>query len=245
MSIDHRSLHRLILGLVGLAWFLMTAPPAAAEWFADLYGGAAGTERSDVTLVVNPPSGPANHTFHNVKWDISATVGGRAGYWFERFPWYGIGLDVFHFNADIPTQTVSLTIPGATVPATLQEIDFSITAIAFDVIRLRLPLRVSPEFPKGQLQPYLTVGPALFLTRATNKTNAELTTQTATDTSLGVKVGAGASWQLFEHVAVFGEYRFTHFRAEPVLNSALSSLRVPLQSDLNTHHLLAGISWRF
>src|SRR5437016_3924801 len=75
--------------------------------------------------------------------------------------------------------------------------------------------------------------------------NAELTTQTATDTSLGVKVGAGASWQLFEHVAVFGEYRFTHFRAEPVLNSALSSLRVPLQSDLNTHHLLAGISWRF
>ena len=198
-----------------------------------------------MTLVVNPPSGPATHTFHDVKWDSSPTVGGRVGYWFEKVPWYGIGLDVFHFNADIPTQTVSATIRGATAQATLQAIDFSITAIAFDVIRLRLPLRVSPEFPKGQLQPYMTVGPALFLTRATNTTNAELSTQAATDTSLGVKVGAGASWQLFEHVAVFGEYRFTHVHTEPVFNSALSSRQIPLQSDLNTHHLLGGVSFRF
>src|SRR2546426_2842890 len=95
MSIDHRSFHRLILGLVGLAWFLMTAPPAAAEWFADLYGGAAGTERSDVTLVVNPPSGPANHTFHNVKWDISATVGGRAAIGLRGFRGTALGWTCF------------------------------------------------------------------------------------------------------------------------------------------------------
>ncbi len=229
-----------------LAFGMPTAvAPASAEWFADLYGGTAYTTRSDVTLVVRSPGAPADHTFQNVKWDSSLVGGGRAGYWFETVPWFGIGLDVFHFNSDISRQTVSLTIPGATVPAVLQPIDFSVTVIAFDIVRLRLPLMTSPEFPKGQLQPYMTVGPALFLSRVKNISNSELSTRAATDTSPGVKVGAGASWQFLKNVAVFGEYRFTHVRAEPILNSGLSSLRIPLQTDLNTHHLLAGISWRF
>jgi hypothetical protein len=226
-------------------WRLVTASSVSAEWFVDLYGGAAYTARSDVTLIVRPPSGPADHTFHNVKWDNSLSFGGRAGYWFETVPWFGVGLDAFHFNSDIPRQTVPATILGATAPTTLRAIDFSITGIAFDVIRLRWPFLPNPEFPKGQLQPYVTVGPALFLTRAKNTTNSELSTQTATDTSLGVKAGAGLSWQLLKCVAVFGEYRFAHFRAEPVFNSASSSLRVPLQTDLNTHHLLGGVSFRF
>lgn len=233
------------LCLLAAAGLLARASPAAAEWFADLYGGAAYTAPSDVTLVVRPPSGPADHTFHDVKWDSSATVGGRVGYWFETAPWFGIGLDVFYFRSDLPTQTVPTTILGATAPVTLRAIDFSITAIAFDIVRLRLPLQVSPEFPKGRLQPYVAAGPALFRTRAKNTTNTELSTQPATDSSWGVKVGAGLSWELVKNVAIFGEYRFTHVRVEPVLNSALSSLRVPLQTDLNTHHLVGGVSFRF
>ena len=236
--------------LVGLcfgvsAGLMARASPVSAEWFADLYVGAAYTPRSDVTLVVRPPSGPADHTFHDVKWDNSVVYGGRFGYWFETTPWFGVGLDVFHFNSDIPSQTVSATIRGATAPATLQTIDFSVIALAFDVVRLRLPLLVSSEHPKGRLQPYATAGPALFGTRAKNTTNAELSTVTATDSSTGIKLGAGLSWQLAKQVAAFGEYRFTHFRAEPVFNSALSSLRVPLQTDLNTHHLIGGVSFQF
>ena len=227
------------------AGLLAVATPVSAEWHADLYGGVAYTPPSDITLVVNPPSGSADHTFHNVKWNSSAAFGGRAGYWFDATPWYGIGLDVFRFNADIPTQTVDTTIQGVTAPATLQEIDISITVIAIDLVRLRYALLVSREYPRGRLQPYVTAGPALFKIRATNKGNGELSTRPATDSSIGYKVGGGLSWQLSKDAAIFGEYRYTHVHAEPVFDSAFSSLRVPMRFELNTHHLIAGVSFRF
>jgi len=221
------------------------ATPVSAEWFADLYGGVAYTPPSDVTLVVRPPGMEADHTFHDLKWDPSGVLGARAGYWFDALPWYGIGLDAFGFNANLPTQIVDTTISGVTEPATLQKIDFAIAAIAFDVVRLRYPFLASPEYPNGRLQPYVTAGPALFKVRVTNKGNPELTNRSATDSSMGYKAGGGLSWQLTRDTAIFGEYRYTHFHAEPVLEGAITGLRVPMQFDLNTHHLITGVSFRF
>jgi len=219
--------------------------PVSAEWFADLYAGAAHTPRSDVTLVINTPSGRADHTFHDLKWNNSEVLGARAGYWFGAVPWYGIGLDAFHFNANLPAQTISTTIGSATAPATLQAIDFSITVIALDVVRLRYPFLISTEYPQGRLRPYVTAGPALFKTRVTNRGNGELSTRSVNDSSWGYKVGAGLSWQLTGAAAIFGEYRFTHVRADPVLDGTITGARVPMPFDLDTHHLLAGVSFSF
>jgi opacity protein-like surface antigen len=220
---------------------LGAATPAHAEWFVDLYAGAAYTPRSDLVLVVGSPGGPADHTFHDVKWDKSTLYGGRAGYWLEAAPWYGIGLDVFRYRADVPTQTVETTISGVTAPATLQAIDFSVAAIAFDVVRLRYPLRAGAE----GLEPYVTAGPALFKVRVTNRANGELTTRPASDSVMGYKLAAGVSWQIVKGGAVFGEYRYTHFRAEPVLQGTITGAGVPMRFDLDTHHLAAGVSFSF
>jgi opacity protein-like surface antigen len=231
--------------LAGLVLLFAAATPASAEWFADVYGGVSHTPRSDLTFVIRPGGRPSDHTFRDVKWDPSAVFGARAGYWLEAAPWYGIGLDVFRFNANIPTQTENSTIVGASGPATLGAIDIAVTAIALDLVRLRYPLMASAEYSKGRLQPYVTAGPALFRIKATNKANGELSTQPGADSATGYKLGAGLSWQLTRAAAIFGEYRYTHVRAEPVVDSALSSLRVPLQFDLNTHHLVAGASFSF
>jgi opacity protein-like surface antigen len=239
----HSSSLRLILYCLVPTGLLATATPVSAEWFADLYGGGAYTVRSDLTLVIGSPSGPADHVFHEVKWNRSAVLGARAGYWFA--PRFGIGLDIFHFNANIPAQTVQTTIQGATAPATLQAMEFSTTAFAFDVLRFRYPLEVNAEFPGGRLQPYAALGPALFRTRVRNTGNSELTTARVTDTALGYKAGAGLSWQLTKRAALFGEYRYTHFRAEPVLRGTITSARVPMRSDIDTHHLLGGVSFSF
>jgi hypothetical protein len=40
--------------------FMVVATPAFAERYADIYGGAAYTPQSDITLVVGSPSGPAD-----------------------------------------------------------------------------------------------------------------------------------------------------------------------------------------
>lgn len=117
-------------------------------------------------------------------------------------------------------QTVPITVVGINTTAQLHAIDFSITAIAFDIVRLRWPLLTSAEFPKGQLQPHFTVGPALFLTQTKDTSNFTPGNQSVTDTTVGVKVGAGVAWELLQHLALFGEYRFTHFSPQPPLFNA-------------------------
>jgi opacity protein-like surface antigen len=224
---------RLAAGLLLLA----IATSGRAEWFADLYGGAAYTPRSDIVLVIGSPTGPADHTFHSVKWNNSPTLGARAGYWFEAAPWYGVGLDVFRFSADVPTQMVDTTISGVSAPATLRAIDFDVTALALDLVRLR--------YPMGRFEPQLTAGPALFRVRATNRENGEMTTTPAVDSTWGYKLGAGLAWRMTKALALFGEYRFTHVHSEPVLEGTITNARVPMKFDLDTHHLVAGASLRW
>jgi opacity protein-like surface antigen len=228
----------LVLG----ALLYATALPARAEWDLALYAGAAGTPNSDVTMLIGSASGPADHTFHDVKWDPSAEFGLRGGYWWG---WYGVGLDVFRFDADIPTQSVNVTIQGSTLPVSLQAIDVAVTAIALDLVRLRYGAFVSEGNPNGLLRPYLTAGPTFFKTTVTNRGNGELTTKTATDTSVGYKLAAGLAWQALPTTALFAEYRYTHFRTEPNLQGTITGASVPVRFDLNTHHLVAGVSVSF
>jgi opacity protein-like surface antigen len=221
------------------------AGSARAEWFADVYGGSAYTPRSDIVLVVGSATGPADHTFHDVKWDSSGTYGARAGYWLESAPWYGVGLDVFRYDADVPTQTVDTTISGVTAPATLRQIDFAVTGVGFDLVRLRYPLFASAQFPGGRFEPYVTAGPALFRVTVTNRGNGELTNAPASDTVTGYKVAGGLSWRLTKEFGLFAELRHTHFHAEPKLQGTITGATVPTKFDLDTWHLLVGGSFRF
>jgi opacity protein-like surface antigen len=102
---------------------------------------------------------------------------------------------------------------------------------------LRRPVWASAAFPHGQLQPYLTAGPAL------------LYTEVDPDVELGVKVGVGLAWQFHQHFALFGEYRFTHFSPEVDTGGldvgGVETGDLDVEADLNTHYFLAGISFRF
>ena len=215
------------VGVIGgvVFWLPLSAPPASAQWFADLYLGGAYTRKSDVT--VKSPAGDT--TFRGVGFNTSAAYGGRIGYWFESLRLVGLSLDVSHFRPD-------------TVPSSLKRLDLYMTPISFDLM-LRWPLLTTEEFPQGRLQPYLAVGPAVALAEAKDTTNFTLANQYETDFPVGVKAGLGLAWQLYQHVALFVEYRFTHFRPEFTFRSPPGHAR--LEVDLNTHSPVAGISLRF
>ena len=223
--------------LCKLIALFLAATPAWAEWNADLYGGVVYTPRSDIVQVIGSPAGPADHTYHDVRWDNSAVLGARAGYWFLAAPWYGVGLDVFRYYADVPIQMVDVTISGARTPVTLQAIDFRVTAFAFDIVRLR--------YPAGNLEPYASAGPALFKVKVTNRGNGELTTTAGRDDAWGYKVGAGLAWFVARSAALFAEYRFTHVHSEVVLQGTITGAGVPTRFDLDSHHVVAGASLRF
>ena len=109
---------------------------------------------------------------------------------------------------------------------------------------LRFPLLKSPQFPNGQLQPYITVGPAIFVAHAEDSRNFEPSNQDDTDASVGVKVGAGVAWLFTKNIAVFGEYRYTHFSPEFTFRDDVLG-NAKLSADVNTHYVLVGASFRF
>src|SRR5207253_1278879 len=59
----------------------------------------------------------------------------------------------------------------------------------------------------------------------------------------GVQAAAGLVWQFYPHVALFAEYRYTHFSPEFTFRTPPGSTR--LRFDLDTRYPLAGISVRF
>jgi opacity protein-like surface antigen len=238
---------------------LMTAAPcpAGAEWFVDLYAGGSFTQDADVKIRTEDVNVPV---FNDVRVDLDqveiddfVAFGLRVGRWLEAVPGLGIALDVFHFGPDIPAQTVSATatanltieiedkpivIGAGASNVPIPELDLpSTAAVAAVDVMVRHPVLTSPEFPHGRLQPYLTAGPAFLLTDV----DPEFT--------LGVKVGAGLGWQLHRHVALFGEYRFTHFSPEietgGVVVGPVETGDLEIETDVNTHHVLAGLSFRF
>jgi len=231
--------------LSALAWLAVVPSAVFAEWIADLYVGPAFTQSDDVVLT--PAGLPGLKVrFKDVDFDNSASFGGRVGYWFESTPYLGVALDVSHFRPDIGKQTVIDCITG--IPCfslPLAHADLAVTGISFDA-HLRWPLLTSKEFPKGRLQPYVTIGPTIFVSRLKidDAFNFSPPKHTDGDTSVGVKAGAGVAWQFHSNLALFAEYRFTHFRPSFVIRDDFVG-KTPIKSNIDTHTPVFGVSLRF
>lgn len=96
-----RRVHQLILWSLFLVFLVPLE--VSAEMYADVYGGAVFTNKTDLTV-----SSTSGTTITNQGLSVADTwtVGGRTGYWLDRFDWLGFGLDVFFFRVNAPGQLV-------------------------------------------------------------------------------------------------------------------------------------------
>jgi opacity protein-like surface antigen len=219
----------------------LSAPaPAAAEWFLDFYGGQSWTRDTDIRIRGIDIAGvDVQARLQDVRTEDSLLLGARFGHWFGFLPVVGLAVDAFHFQPDIPAQTVFATgaftarifdqviTATAAGPVRIPSADVHAVVVSADLM-LRLPLFSEPDYPHGRLQPYLTAGPAGLLTDPEDL-----------GVAVGFKVGAGLAWQITGHVAIFGEYRYTHFRPE------VESGGIRYRARLETNHALIGLSLRF
>ena len=221
--------------------------PAAAEWFADLFAGVSMTQSADLRLN-DKALGPG--TFDNVEFDNALAWGGRFGRFFDAVPFLGVGVDYFQFTPYIGPQ--SARFHGCIFPDGCGNsgkggpgsFDITVNAVSVDLM-LRLPLLKSAEAPWGRVQPYLTVGPPLFITTITPRNTQSFKNQDGdTDLSFGLKAGGGVAVQIFKNLMLFAEYRFTHVSPDVELRDANLS-RVRLGTDLDTHSALVGLSVRW
>lgn len=214
----------------------------SAEWFADLYVGAAFTQSENMKLTFLDTI----FKVEELEFDSSASFGGRLGHWFEAVPYLGVALDVSHFRPDISAQSVTVCRPDSCFTDPNFHFDLAVTTISFDAM-VRWPLLRSSAFPNGQLQPYLTIGPAIFVASGKDLvTTGGPVTRSETNASVGPKLGAGLAWQFHRTIALFGEYRFTHFSPEFSLRDVfILGSTDKVETEVNTHHLVLGISIRF
>jgi opacity protein-like surface antigen len=218
---------RLLAALIACA---ATMPgEAVAEWFVDAYAGAAFTQNARFTQ--ETPAGTNSNA--DVSFDTAPSFGIRGGRWFEPLSVLGVGVDASHFEPHRSRQSVAGSPTGI-----IRERDFKISALSFDLM-LRWPLLESAAYPKGQLQPYLALGPAVFVTQ-TRLGGSRGQSSDDLAASPGAQASAGALWQIHPLIGVFAEYRFTYFHLHFKSGGVL-----PSNTDVATHHLLAGASFRF
>jgi opacity protein-like surface antigen len=232
--------------LILLASLGVGTRPAAAEWFADLYAGLSFTRDHDLKL---NDSGIGQGTYEGVEFERSLAWGGRAGRYFDSLPFLGVAVDFFRFYPDIGGQSVQLRgcfFPGGcgTGRGGIGFVEVQTTSVSLDLM-LRLPLLKSADAPQGLVQPYLAVGPPLFITTVTPRNTRNFRNHDDdTDLSIGFKLAGGVAVQVYKNLALFGEYRFTHVSPEVELRDA-NLHRTTLRTDLDTHSVLLGISARW
>lgn len=143
-----------------------------------------------------------------------------------------MGLDVFHFQ---PTPAHEYSQFSS---SDFFQFSTGVMGVSFDVLRLRLTLLTSERYPKGQLQPYFTIGPTVF------RTHMKEFSQSVADTSVGFKIGAGLACQVTRWLSLFGEGRYLRFNAQTrSQDSAL--VQENGKTGFATLQLIGGVSFRF
>jgi opacity protein-like surface antigen len=198
---------------------IATSAVARAEGFVDLRVGGSFTEDADTELtVLGVPVGSGDADIED-----SVTGGGRAGYWFDSLPWVGLAADASYFAADSDPGTAEIDV----IPVS-------------PLLMLRAPVAQTEEFPHGRLQPFLGVGPGIFITEIDADSGYR-----DDELDVGVDLHAGAKVLVTPQVGLFLQYRFTSFEAD--YSDTIPAVGVPIETeiDLDTHHVAGGVAFHF
>jgi opacity protein-like surface antigen len=220
---------------------LALAPAIAdAEGFLDVYMGASFPEDGDVDASL---SGAAVHGFvasfsDEVDYDTSFTTGLRGGYWFEdAIAFLGIGVDLSYYAAREDTSTAPLDVYA-----------FPITPL----LMVRIPIAPEPDFPGGRVQPYGAIGPS-FTTSVAWADLSELGLGVddfgAVSFDVGLDARAGLAVHVAKPIALFVEYRYSRLRPEfeddDVDYDFGPDFDIDVEPDIDVHHAVFGVSFRF
>jgi opacity protein-like surface antigen len=219
---------RWLLTAIGLVVGLLTAVPASAEMFLDLYVGASFFGDPDFSIETN--NGAFRETEKGSA-DTNVTGGGRFGYWFSEMglPFLGVAGDVSYFEPTFkgPTGADLVEVKVRTVPMS-------------PLVMLRLPIMSSPDLPGGKFNIYAAAGPGFFWTEQ-KTTVIGIDRRISSDTiEVGVDFRAGLAWNFTPQFKIFGEYRFTHYSIGKESDRGNS-----VEADLDAHHALFGFGYSF
>lgn len=234
-----RTVSRIILG--GVLAVLLGFSPASAEWYVSGYAGLAIPNNQDIDFTA---SGLGSATLNDVDLDNSVVFGGKVGYFFEDWPYFGLELEGYHFSPDAGPQTVQATGAIAGLPVVgasiLQEFGIGVTGIAVNAI-LRGMTAKSDAFPEGRFHGYIGLGPGIYIA---NLEVPVIPSIDDTSTAVGGQVLAGVKFFVIEHLSLFAEYKFI-FMDEFEFEFSQPGVNFTVNTNMATNLVYGGIAYHF
>lgn len=195
--------------------------PTGEKWMVSLYFGGAMPDDGDVDGKAYP-FGVTLTDSTKANYDNKFTFGGRFGYWSTDAGWAGFALDVSYLKLD------SSGIKTHVIPVS--------------------PLAMF-RYPGKRLQPYIGVGPGIFLSDIDVDIQLSGEDKKFSDqhVDVGLDARAGLSWRVFQRIAVFAEYRFAYYKGnyDDNVSDAGTTTKVKIDTDVKVHNLLLGLSYSF
>jgi Outer membrane protein beta-barrel domain len=229
-----------VIVALGLSLVWLTVGNVHAEPYVAAYGGISLASDKDFSLdfLVLQTGDLFTSQTSPTELDNSAIFGGKIGYWLDVFPFVGLELDLYTFRPDFHVSDGPF------------DFDVSIVTIGFNFLG-RYPLLKSPDFPRGRIQPYIGIGPGLFITTIDDQQpDPTLNIGSQTLSIGGLQALAGAKFFIFKNLSLFAEWKFTHH------TSAISGLGVDVPGNVfnfaftgtqefNVNHFYGGLAYHF
>ena len=212
---------------------LVQSTAQAESYVAGQFGATfpgSGLFNGDVTttsapVVLNGVSGtinlPSGTTVSDQSLKTSFMLGGKIGHYFDRTRWLGVEAEIFYSTPHIKQQNISFrtgapvtftpsgggpstsTGPGDIPVGVVPGVNFHVLTIA--------PLNFVFRYPGTRLQPYLGVGPGIFIARIKDPSVTQ-GDNSQSSTRLGLNSFIGARYYITRHISAFAEGKYNYVR---------------------------------
>ena len=215
-----------------LAPIVLFAPQAYAEsYVAGQFGltmpsignGLSNGDLTSTSAPFNgPPSGtvnfPSGTTVDDQSLKSSLLLGAKIGHYFSKAQWVGLEAEIFYTTPHIKQQDIKLSgtpitfTPSGGGPSTsTNELTASgVPGVNFHVLTIA-PLNFVFRYPGNRLQPYIGVGPGIFIARLKDPSVTQ-GDNSQSSTKLGLNSFVGARYYLTRHVSAFAEGKYNYVR---------------------------------
>jgi opacity protein-like surface antigen len=192
-----------------------------------------GLSNNDLTGIFIPGATTSDQALTS-----SILYGAKVGHYFTAVPWFGLEGEVYNTTPHIKQQELEFFAPsGASVGSA------NVTGANFRVLTLA-PLNLTFRYHKTRLQPYIAVGPGIFLARL--KDPALTSDNTQSDTAFGLNAQAGLRFYITRNFTVFAEGKFNHARFNFSETPPGPSFNLfGFNSTYNMFHVAFGLSYNF
>jgi opacity protein-like surface antigen len=222
---------KVLLRLILFMGMIQAALPSATEaetYLAGQFGvtfPGKGLSDGDLTSTSAPFLGgtvhyPSGTTVSDQSLKNSLLIGGKIGHYFSRAKWLGLEAELFYSTPHIKQQDITFRSGtpftftpsggGPNTPLGNQLTAVGIEGANFHVLTIA-PLNILFRYPGHRLQPYIGVGPGIFIARIKDPSITQ-GDASQSSTKLGLNTFIGARYFLTRHVSAFAEGKYNYVR---------------------------------